>query len=142
MKKIIFLIFLLLGLTSFLTAQDDSVLRLNATLQSYNPGQPWNKTEPKSRRGLVTYLGEGKLLTTSELVTNAAYLELETVDGNHRIPAKVVTVDYEVNLALLEALTDEGKDFLAKNLQPVKIAKPCEIGDTVQVLQFERSGSH
>lgn len=140
MKKIIFFISLMLGMSSALSAQENSVLRLNATLQGYSPGQPWNKSEPTSLSGLVTYLGDGKLIVTAALIANSVYLELETVDGSHRIPAKVRTVDYKANLALIEPLTDEGKDYLEKNFEAVEIGKPCKIGDTLQVLQFEGSG--
>lgn len=139
-KKLLTIASVSLSCIGVIHAQESSVIRLNATLQGYNPGQPWDKAEPKNRRGLVTYLGKDKIITSSELVANAAYLEFETVDGSRRFPAEVVMVDYEANLALLKASSPEGADFLADQLEPVSLANGSKVGDSVSVLQFESNG--
>jgi len=123
-----------------LAAQEKSVIRLNSTIQGYSQGQPWDKVDPRNRRGLVTYIEGGHVLTTAEMVADAAYLEFETVEGNTRIPAKVKVIDYEANLALLTGATEADSKRLASLLTPVKVATQSMIGNTVNVLQVEASG--
>jgi len=77
-----------------------SVVRINATRQSWNDTQPWEKNPPNQRRALGALVGANLVLTTSELVGDATYLEFESTDGTRLIPAKVLAVDYEANLAL------------------------------------------
>lgn len=118
------------------SAQEDSVIRVNSTIQKYNQGQPWAKTAPRNRRGLAAYIGENRVLTTAELVADVANLEFETVDGNRRIPAEVSVIDYEANLAILKPLASQDLNFL----KPLEIAKESKIGNEVTVLQMEASG--
>ena len=112
-KSIKALSFSLAMLPAALLAQEDAVIRLNSTIQPYSAGQPWDKVDPRTRRGLVTYIEGGYIITTAEMVANAAFMELETVDGNHRIPAKVKAIDYEANLGIVEGATDADKKKLA-----------------------------
>ena len=52
-----------------------SVVRINSTQQSWNPWQPWEKTPPRRRRALAAIVAPQRVLTTSELVADATYLE-------------------------------------------------------------------
>ncbi|MGC4016168.1 MAG: PDZ domain-containing protein [Luteolibacter sp.] len=80
------------------------------------------------------------MLTTSELVADATYLELESTDGTRLLPAKVIAVDYEANLALL-APDDESKaEEFFKGTRPLHIGDSPRIGDSLDILQVEDSG--
>ncbi|GAA5477829.1 S1C family serine protease [Haloferula helveola] len=116
-----------------------SVVRINSTRQGWNPGQPWEKNSPRKRRSLGAVVGDGKVLTTSEMVADATYVELETTDGRKLAPAKVAAVDYEANLALL-SLEDPEDDFFAE-LTAVEIADPAKPGDELQIVQVENNGT-
>ena len=140
MKKFIYTIAGLACLLGVGNAQEKSVIRLNSTLQPYSAGQPWNKGEAVNRRALITYLGDGKLITTAEMVVNASYLELETVEGNTRIPAKVEAIDYEANLALLIPTKSEDVKKLDNLLEASSIREFSKIGNKVTVMQVEASG--
>ena len=131
---------LLAALPASLAAQEDAVIRLNSTIQPYSAGQPWDKVDPRTRRGLVTYIEGGYVITTAEMVADAAFMELETVDGNHRIPAKVKAIDYEANLAILVGASDADKAKLASVLKPVAVAKSSKVGNKVNIMQVEASG--
>jgi S1-C subfamily serine protease len=78
-----------------------SVVRVTSTIQNWNPGQPWEKSEPRKLGSLGAVLDGDRVLTTAEMAADATYVELETVDGLKRTPAAIVAVDYEANLALL-----------------------------------------
>ena len=59
---------------------DKSVIRVNTTMQSYNLIQPWEKGASSTRIGLGAVLPEGKVLVTTQMVTDATYIELEKPD--------------------------------------------------------------
>ena len=117
-----------------------SVVRLNSTQQSWNPRQPWEKNPPRQCRALAAIVGPQRVLTTSELVSDATYLEFESADGTRFAVAKVIAVDYEANLALLgPAAEAEGKVLFADTV-PFAITTPPTIGDTLEILQLEDNG--
>ena len=117
-----------------------SVVRINSTQQSWNPWQPWEKNPPRKRRALAAIVGAQRVLTTSELVSDATYLEFESADGTRFAPAKVIAVDYEANLALLgPASAKAGDDFFAGTV-PFAITRPPKIGSTLDILQLEDNG--
>ena len=118
---------------------EESVVRVNATIQSHNFIRPWEKTAPLRRNGLGAVIEGHRVLVTSELIVNNTYIELEKADTGEKTPAKVIGVDYEANLALL-APAEEGSEFL-KDLNPLKIDLGVEVGDVLQVLQVEDNGT-
>jgi S1-C subfamily serine protease len=62
---------------------------------------------------------EKRVLTTAELVENSTYIELELPSTGEKTPAKIVGLDYEANLALLEPI--DGKSKILDNLIPLKL---------------------
>jgi S1-C subfamily serine protease len=117
-----------------------SVVRINSTQQAWNPGQPWEKSPPNQRSALAAIVGPQRVLTTSELVTDATFLEFESTDGTRFAAAKVIAVDYEANLALLGPATEsEGQLFFEKTT-PFEIAAPSTIGSLLDILQVEQNG--
>lgn len=117
-----------------------SVVRVNATQQSWNPGQPWEKNPPDSRRALAAIVGPNRVITTSELVADATYLEFESPDATHFAQAKVIAVDYEANLALLGPVSEEEGKALFENTVPLEISSASKIGDSLDILQIEENG--
>jgi len=67
--------------------------------------------------------------------------ELELAETGTKLPAKVVGVDYEANLALLEAATngDRSKSFFA-GLKPMGIEAKAKVGDNLNIWQLGRVG--
>ncbi len=117
-----------------------SVVRLNTTLQSWNPGQPWEKNQPSSRRALAAIVGPQRVLTSSELIADSTYLEFESTNGTHFAQAKVIAVDYEANLALLGPVDEkEGSKLFAETV-PLEVTTPPKIGQILEILQVEDNG--
>lgn len=119
----------------------ESVIRINSTSQSWNPGQPWEKTSPQNLRSLGAIVGPGQVLTTGEMVADATYLELETPDGSKTAEAAIVAVDYEANLALLTVKSEEGREAFFEGTKPLALAEPPAIGDAMQIFQVEDNGT-
>ena len=99
-----------------------SVVRINSTAQSWNIGQPWEKTPPRRRRSLGAIVGDFQVITTAEVVADATFLELETTDATRRARAEVVCVDYEANLALLQLANAEEKALFFAGTTALEIA--------------------
>jgi S1-C subfamily serine protease len=117
-----------------------SVVRINSTQQSWNPGQPWEKNPPSQRRALAAIVAPQRVLTTAELVADATYLEFESPDGIRFAQAKVIAVDYEANLALLGPVSEKEGNTLFEGTTPLNLTTPPKIGQTLEMLQIEDNG--
>ncbi|GAA5484686.1 S1C family serine protease [Haloferula sargassicola] len=113
-----------------------SVVRVNTTYQRWNPGQPWEKLDPRQRRSLGAVITGNKVLTTAEMVADSTFIELESTDGRKLTPATVEAVDYEANLALL---TTDDEEF-TEDLEPLELADITKPGDALDIIQIEDSG--
>ncbi len=117
----------------------NSLVRINSTFQTWSPSQPWDKSAPGKRRALGVLLSGNRVLTTAEMAANTTYIELENADSTKRLPAKVLAVDYEANLALLAPDNGDSAGFF-KDLTPIALGTPAKIGDKVDAWQLEDNG--
>jgi S1-C subfamily serine protease len=114
----------------------DSVVRVNITSQAWDFIRPWSKKAPGGRRGLGAVLDGGRVLVTGEMVANATYIELEKPESGEKSPARVVQVDYEANLALIEPSDAHFLDAF----KPLPL-RDAAVGDQVSMLQLESTGA-
>ncbi len=128
-----------LHLSASVAAKEAPILRVTSTLQNDNIAQPWEKTSPYSRRGLGIVIGTNQILTTAEMVANATFILLQTTDGEKSMPAKMIAIDYESNLALLSAKEEDDIKFVSA-MKPIEVCKTAKLQDKVTVLQVEDNG--
>jgi len=93
------------------------VVELSVTYQTYDPRQPWTKTNTRARSAMAVVVEGGLLLTTAQMVGDATLIQAEKFGSPPRTPVRVVQVDPEVNLALL---APDDPAFLA-DLTPVRL---------------------
>lgn len=117
---------------------EKSLVRVNATLQSYNFVRPWEKGAPTPRRGLGAVLEGDRVLVTAELIVNATYIELEHPSTGEKTPARILGRDYEANLAVLAPFTD--KSGVLKGLVPLELDLSVTSDDELEVWQIEDNG--
>ena len=110
-----------------------SVVRVNSTNQDYDFFRPWSKKNPREYHGLGAVIAGNHVLVTAQLVANHSYVELERAESGQKSDAKVLCVDYESNLALLQPSSD---NFLS-GLQPLELTFDAVVGDRVNILQLE-----
>lgn len=118
-----------------------SVLRVHATRQEWNAGQPWEKLPPARRSSLGAVVGKHQVLTTAEMAADATMIELETSDGLHLAPAEVMAVDYAANLALLTVKDEAEAAKLFKGLIPVDMAEALPLDADLEIVQVEDNGN-
>lgn len=120
--------------------QSNSLVKVNATSQPYSLHLPWQKESPSGRRGLGVVLAGNRVLVTGQMVANATYIELELPENGQKVPAKVVAVDYEANLALLESPASDKQKAFFSGLKPMAVDSGTRIEDKVDILQAGRVG--
>ena len=109
------------------------MVRVNSTNQDYDFFRPWSKKNPRVFHGLGAVIDGNRVLVTAQLVANHNYVELERAESGQKTDARVVCVDYEANLALLEPTAE---NFL-KGIPPLELTLDAAVGDRVNVLQLE-----
>ncbi|MCB1224879.1 MAG: PDZ domain-containing protein [Verrucomicrobiales bacterium] len=118
-----------------------SLLKVNVTSQAYNVHLPWQKESPSARRGLGVVMPQNHVLVTAQMVADATYIELEQPESGRKLPARVTAVDYEANVALLQAdSTDARTTEFFKDLQPMQLDTGVRIGDALSVWQIGQFG--
>ena len=136
MKKLLLFILALILIISqeaMSSAQDNFVVQIFSTYQSYNAFYPWVKDKFNTRTAFGTLLDNGYILTTADTITDFAFIELKKPQSEKKYSASVAYVDYECNIALL---TSRDKEFY-KDLMPIKLSGSLNKNATVNVIQIK-----
>jgi len=100
-------------------APDAQVVSLRVTHQSFDEHRPWTKGTPGTRIGSAVVLRDSLLLTESELIRDAILIQVQKNGSAARVPARVVHVDWDIDLALLEV----GEPGFFDDLEAARFAK-------------------
>lgn len=95
------------------------VVRLSVTHQSWDEHRPWAKNNPATRTASAVVVEGPFLLTRAQMVANATLIQVERRGDGQEWPARILHVDPEIDLALLEV---EDPTFF-ESLRPAKLAK-------------------
>ena len=79
-----------------------SLVYLDISNSGYDQYQPWRQTPISKEGGFACAVGPYEVLTTAENVMNATFIQARRYAQNAYIPAKVMIVDYEYNLCILQ----------------------------------------
>ncbi|MDY0062521.1 MAG: hypothetical protein RBU45_22095 [Myxococcota bacterium] len=116
------------GPTTRHAAAEKGVLGLRVTYQSFDADRPWRKNLPATRFGMAALVAGPTLVTTAQNIMHATLVEAEKFGRTPRTPARVVHVDWELNLALLQV---DDPAFFA-DLRPLELAASTPNSGTVQ----------
>jgi len=94
----------------------DSIVYLQISYCGYEQYQPWKNKDITEGWGIGCAVAENQVITTAYNVANAAVIKAKRFGQNEFIPAKIIIVDYESNLALIEL----DPNALKKALIPLK----------------------
>lgn len=115
----------------------EAIVGVNAVIQNFNPVQPWEKEEAKRVSALGVYLGNGRVLTASNVADAATYTEFSLPDASRTATARVLRKDAELGLALLVLEHPEERDFFATRT-PLLLGDPLSLGDQAEVAGLVR----
>ncbi len=83
--------------------------------QAYNQYMPWKKKNVSKNTYYGCAVSSSQILTTAEAVINSTFIKIKLNSSNEYLSATIKSLDYSLNLALLEI--DDGQDY--KPLKPV-----------------------
>ena len=112
--------------------QPAGLLKVFVVSRAYNPLRPWEMEGDKTNSSMGVYLGNGRVLTTSEKLPTATYVEIRLPDQSQAVPARVVKVDADLGLALL-TVQHEKDASIFDGIRAHEVGAPVQLGDVAQV---------
>jgi S1-C subfamily serine protease len=128
---------LVLGFGTPASAQppyEHSVVALQVTRQLYDEYRPWMKKNAEVRRGTAVVIDGSLLLTEANMIHDANLIQVEKHGRSATIPARLVHVDAEIDLALL---TVDQVGFF-DDLVPVRIARSSPAEGSVDSVRWSQ----
>ena len=86
--------------TANLTNASKAIVKLYVTQQTWNMAQPWTKNSSNKKVCTGFFVAEG-ILTNAHCVADATYIEMEVPSLTDKIEANIISVNHQVDLALL-----------------------------------------
>ena len=84
--------------------ESNAVVPIEVVYQFYDPILPWNKSAEQTVHGNALVVTGKRLLTTANLVKNANLIEVRVQGRYPDFQARVIKIDIELDLALLEVV--------------------------------------
>lgn len=109
------------------------VVGLAVTHQGWDEQRPWAKTDPGVRRASGVVVPGPYVLTTSDIVGGATFIQVEKFGRPAQATVRLVRLDAEVGLALL-AIDTEG---FFSDLRPVELAEATPTDGTLQTVRWQ-----
>lgn len=139
MKKIFFVLILLLFYAPFLNAQTPiakSVVKIYVVVTSYNYDNPWQMGGQTNGTGSGSIIDGNRILTNAHVVSNSTFIQVKKAGEATKYTAHVSSISHESDLAIL---TVEDPDFF-NDSAPIKIGELAEVRDKVAVYGFPTGG--
>jgi S1-C subfamily serine protease len=114
----------------------DAVLKIYATQLASNYGTPWKAGTPVSVSGSGFVIPGHRILTNAHVVSDATFIQVRRYGEPGRVPARVLHVSDEADLALLTV--DEPGFFDA--IPPLELGGLPELRQEILVLGFPMGG--
>ena len=113
---------------------EQAVVGLDVTFQPWDEDRPWAKRGPRSRRANAVLVDDGLLLTTAQMVDQAAFIQLVVAGRSRPVEPRPVLVDRSINLALLRVEAVE----LLEGLQPARLAPRTPTSGSLRTVRWRR----
>ncbi|MBN1845397.1 MAG: hypothetical protein JW810_06905, partial [Sedimentisphaerales bacterium] len=115
---------------------EDSLVFIQVAAYPYDDYHPWRHVELQRRSTCGCAVGASLVLTTASSVTDAMFIRTRRFGQNEFINARVLTVDYDSNLCLLE-LDRQG---LTEPLKPLTFSDTYRKGAPIHFYWLSSSG--
>jgi len=105
-------------------AMKGSIVYLEISSYGYDQLRPWKNTDIQQKSGVGCATGAYQVITPAWNLTDAKLIKAKVSGQNEYIPAKIKTIDYEIDLALLELEPNAMK----KPLKPIRFEDKFQRG--------------
>jgi S1-C subfamily serine protease len=114
----------------------EALLKIYATQLGPDYGAPWRPGVARSVSGSGFVVADRRILTNAHVVSNATFLQVRRYGDSERVPARILFVSHDADLALLTV--DEPGFF--DSLPPLDLGELPELRQEVLVLGFPLGG--
>jgi S1-C subfamily serine protease len=114
-----------------------SLVYLEISSYGYDQFRPWRNTEVQQRGGVGCAVGAYEVITPAWNLIDAKLIKARALGQNEYIPARIKTIDYEIDLALIEL----EPNALTKPLKPVKFADKFKRGAKLNYYWLNSAGN-
>ncbi len=114
----------------------DSIVYLQITYHGYGQYTPWKTSDLSEGFAVGCAVDDNKVITIASSIADATLIQARTANQNDFIPAKILAVDYESNLALIEL----DSNSLAKPLKPLAFSEKYVKGAGVSFYWLSADG--
>jgi S1-C subfamily serine protease len=109
------------------------IVKVYSTSQSYNSFYPWEKERASQRTAFGVIVENKYILTTSDTVADATYIEVKKISSEEKYKGRVKFVDYSSNLAVI-GVDDES---FFRDLVSIPLSGRLKKSDKVSILQIQ-----
>jgi hypothetical protein len=117
-------------------AMKGSIVYLEISSYGYDQIRPWKNTDIQQKSGVGCATGPYQVITPAWNLTDAKLIKAKVSGQNEYIPATIKTIDYEVDLALLELEPNAMK----KPLKPMKFEDKFQRGAKLNYYWLNANG--
>jgi len=114
----------------------DALLKIYATQLGPDYGAPWRPGVSRTMSGSGFVVTDHRILTNAHVISNATFLQVRRYGDSERVPARVLFVSHEADLALLTV--DEPGFF--ESIPALDLGELPELREEVLVLGFPLGG--
>lgn len=112
------------------------VVRVYSTYQDPDYECPWQSVAPRGSTGSGVIVGPRRILTGAHVVANATFVQVQKQDDPTKVPARVLAISHDCDLALLE-LDDPAA---TAGIKPARIGELPRLREAVQVVGYPIGG--
>jgi hypothetical protein len=117
-------------------AMKASIVYLDISLYGYDQIRPWKNTDIQPKIGVGCATGPYQVITPAWNLTDAKLIKARVPGQNEYIPATIKTIDYEVDLAILEL----DANAMKQPLKPVKFEDRFKRGTKLNYYWINANG--
>ena len=118
-------------------AMKESIVYLEISSYGYDQIRPWKNTDIQQKGGVGCATGTYQVITPAWNLTDAKLIKAKVSGQNEYIPATIKTIDYEIDLAILELEPNAMK----KPLKPIKFEDKFQRGAKLNYYWLNANGS-
>jgi S1-C subfamily serine protease len=112
------------------------VVRVYSTYQDPDYECPWQSVAPRGSTGSGVIVGPARVLTGAHVVANATFVQVQKQDDPSKVPARVLAISHDCDLALLE-IDDPA---FTRGIKPARIGELPRLREAVQVVGYPIGG--